>query len=323
MKTIKKKELIEKIKREMPRFKGNEEEIEIKTALYVYTKIAEMKKFDERYYFGNHKEKEKIYKKSKIDAKDAEKLVNKKRLICTTMSKLYEKVLEELGIKAITLKEDVNDVHESNRIILKNGKILFADIQMDMLNIKTKSKIEHFKFMDENKLTEEELTNMLKDIGYINSEEDYKNKKIDNLQKQIEGKSLKEILEIILNSDILKMDNEFGIAEIDWRVKNIIRAVIPQNIRKDKIHQFECSKKIGENKEYSICINVEEKDELDMYLYSIKNKRFMKCDLDKIEELRKQGLQLGKTGKEAGVKIINRKIKNKTENIEPEGNREK
>ena len=54
-----KKEIIEKLKQNMPEFTGTEEEKGIKTALYIYTELGKTKSFDERYYFGNRKNNEK------------------------------------------------------------------------------------------------------------------------------------------------------------------------------------------------------------------------------------------------------------------------
>lgn len=43
------KEIIEELKENMPKFNGNQEEVEIKTALYLYIELAKKKTFDERY----------------------------------------------------------------------------------------------------------------------------------------------------------------------------------------------------------------------------------------------------------------------------------
>ena len=42
------KEIIEKLKKEMPEFKGTEEEKEIKKALYIYIELGKIKSFDEK-----------------------------------------------------------------------------------------------------------------------------------------------------------------------------------------------------------------------------------------------------------------------------------
>ena len=53
------KQIIEKIKQNMPNFKGNEEEMEVKKVLYIYTQLGKMKSFDEKYYFGNSQTRKK------------------------------------------------------------------------------------------------------------------------------------------------------------------------------------------------------------------------------------------------------------------------
>lgn len=57
-----KKEVIEELKNKMPTFNGTDEEIEIKTALYLYIEVAKLKEFDERYFWGNQKARDIAYK---------------------------------------------------------------------------------------------------------------------------------------------------------------------------------------------------------------------------------------------------------------------
>ena len=71
---MKKDELIEKFRKEMPEFTGTEEEKEIKKALYVYIELAKMKSFDERYFFGNILSVSRTMTQARREKKDLDKI---------------------------------------------------------------------------------------------------------------------------------------------------------------------------------------------------------------------------------------------------------
>ncbi len=45
-----------------------------------------------------------------------------------------------------------------------------------------------------------------------------------------------------------------------------------------------------------------------VYLYSEKNKRMLECDLETLGNLQKDGLTFGRTGREEGVKILEKTL---------------
>ena len=73
-----KKEVIEELKNKMPTFNGTDEEIEIKTALYLYIEVAKLKEFDERYFWGNQKARDIAYKQSIADSKNMDEVIKKR-----------------------------------------------------------------------------------------------------------------------------------------------------------------------------------------------------------------------------------------------------
>ena len=75
-----KKEIIEKLKNNMPKFTGTEEEIEVKTALYIYMELGKIKSFDEKYYFGNSETRRKIYDLAEKQEENIEQTVSKRKL---------------------------------------------------------------------------------------------------------------------------------------------------------------------------------------------------------------------------------------------------
>lgn len=158
------KEIIEELKENMPKFNGNQEEVEIKTALYLYIELAKKKTFDERYYWGNQKIRNLAYKESVQDSKSTDKMIKKRKITCVSISHLYKYVLEQFGIQCDVVKEDPEDPHLNNVIKLKSGKKLNVDIQMDMYRIQTGMTLKHFTSKTGHNITKKELDNMLKKL---------------------------------------------------------------------------------------------------------------------------------------------------------------
>ncbi len=103
------KQIIEKIKQNMPNFKGNEEEMEVKKVLYIYTQLGKMKSFDEKYYFGNSQTRKKIYKLAERAEKNIEEVASKRKIICVSLTHLFCNILREFEINAIASEPDVDD----------------------------------------------------------------------------------------------------------------------------------------------------------------------------------------------------------------------
>ena len=76
-----------------------------------------------------------------------------------------------------------------------------------------------------------------------------------------------------------------------------------------KVYIFNCYRTNKEgNKEYTICSFSEEND-IKIYLFSKKNRKFLQVDIDKMDELQKEGLILGVIPKENGSNKLKKYIK--------------
>ena len=71
--------------------------------------------------------------------------------------------------------------------------------------------------------------------------------------------------------------------------------------------------------DYTSIIYVKDKSYKQAFIYSEKNKRYMKVALEKIPELEEQGLKIGIQGKEFGVKLLKSEIKGRLKELEPTG----
>ena len=311
-----KKEIIEQFKNKISQFKDQDE---LEKALRIYIELAKKKAFDERYYFGNVKQARQSYQESVIDSRKPERVINKRKITCVSISSLYKAILNEIGIKCEIVKDDPEDDHVYPVLEIKDGTNIKADIQADMHRIQTRSKLKSFYPMLKSRRNfEPELTKMLIEIGYIENENDYRDKKIEkimddlgNLEDLDANKTLEKIL---MNENAYKGMQNIGIVEAYRYYSILLKKVKAKKDFSNLIYSFHCKNQKGE---YTICMySTDEKmKQVQVYLFSRKEGRFLPCDLNTLEELKKQGMTFGKTGRENGIKKLEKIIQqNKTKN---------
>ena len=115
-----KSELVEYFKQNMPTFTGTEEEIEVKKALYIYVELGKMKSFDEKYYFGNNKTRQKLQRIHNGRANNIDEIAQKRKIVCYTLSCLYSSILKEFGIESFV--ERLETDHTYTKIVTKSPK---------------------------------------------------------------------------------------------------------------------------------------------------------------------------------------------------------
>lgn len=314
-----KNELVEKFKREMPEFEGIEEEKEIKTALYIYIELGKMKSFDERYFFGNSKLVRQSEKEAVEDSRNVDKIAGKRKILCITMTHLYKAILAEFGIESeiITEMTERNTIdHMTNIIKLKSGKKILADAQLDMHRVQTGLSLNHFGCENEytnDVIKPEDLTNMLIELGYINCKDDYRDEKVESVRERIEGLSIDEAVEVILNSPEIYDGNIIGNVEAYKYYYSTLKTLLPNDFGK-RVYQFTCSRKVeGEEKvDYTFGIYTTDRKRLGdikTYLYSKKEGRLLECDIENLIKLEDEGLKIGKNDAERSAKGLKKAIK--------------
>lgn len=315
-----KKEIVEYLRQNMPNFQGTEEERQVKTALYIYVELGKIKSFDPKYYFGNSETRKKLY--NLAQKKDSNQIASKKKIICVSLTHLYCNILTELGIYAMSSEAEEVEGHIYPIVITKNKKAFIADLQLDLENIKTKSRLEHFEYKGEflknkrDSVNQEELTKILIEIGYISDEKEYKNETIKRLAEQVKDKNPHDALRTILEDEELYQRNEeMEIVEVNKFYKGILKKIIPQFLER-KVFVFNCYREKEENeRDYTLCIFSEEST-IKPYLFSKKERRFLRVEIPKMKELEAEGLKLGTKPKENGANKLKKYISR--ENIEPQ-----
>lgn len=311
--TEKEKNLVNNLKINMPQFTGTKAEIEKKIAMYIYIELGKTKVFDERFFLGNAKEREKIIKLTSLRRQKIDDIISNRKIVCATISNLYRTLLKDFGIKCIVKQLHEGDEHLSNIIYLSNGEEIIADVQADLPNIQTKSKTKNFgenynsRVVMKEQISDEELFELHKACGYVNSPEDYMDNNIQKLAEKVKGQTPNNVLEaIISDEDLKKYQDDIGYIELYKYYKSIVGKVAPR-CNGQTINYFNCYiKKEKEDgsieKDYTMCIYSLYKDEINAYLYSKKQKSFIKTDLERFIELEKKGVYLGKNPNESGLK---------------------
>ena len=300
-----KKEMLEHFIENMPKFSGTE--IEIKKALYLYIELGKIKSFDEKYYYGNSENQKKIYALSQKQEKNLNEVAQKRKIICVSLTHLYCNLLQEFGINAKSSVPDETG-HIYPIITKKDGTSFNVDLQLDLENIQTKSRLEHFEYLKNENENQKIITSMLIEMGYIKNEKDYKNEEIQNLKEQVKGMNPHEALDTILQDEQLYLGNEDmeGVEVSKFYIKTL-KKIVPHLINK-RIYAFNCyRKKENGDKDYTLCAFSEE-DNIRAYLFSKKMRRFLNVDTDEIAKLEKEGLVLGARTKESGANKLKKYI---------------
>lgn len=321
MLTKKEKELVKELNENMPEFTGTKVEIEKKIAMYIYLELGKRKVFDERFFLANKKDKEKIKKRHKVFGLNMDEVVKNRRIVCKSLSTLYKDVLNAFGIKAYNEKVNNDDSHICNLIRFSDKTMIVADLQQDLYNIQTRSKTKHFGedvLQSENSLDEEELFQLHKACGYVETKNAYMDAKIENLKSKIENLPPDEILKNILeDKDINDYQEDIGYIELYNYFSKLIAKIAPRYDRRD-INYFNCyrnkeDEKGKEYKDYTMCIYSVYKDEIKSYLYSKKENTFKPVDILKFDDWEREGLFLGRNQKEQGLKVFRRYLNRELE----------
>ena len=315
-----KQEFIQRMKEEI-----SKDFSELEIAKYIYVQLGKEKSFDEKYYFGNSKVRNKIYKLAEKNRINSEEAGKSKKIICVSLSYLYRDILKEFGITTV-IEQEME--HKFPVIFLKDGRSIRADLQLDLYNIQTKSKMqffgtkENYGFDAVDTLTSKENIELDKKIGYIKDEQDYRNNAIDRLKEKTNGKNASELLKIVLTDDeVNNFDNKLEYVEIVKYYKAILN-YLDRKLLNKKIFSMNCYKQNDDGeKEYSLCLYSVEKEGIDLYIFSKKENRFMQVEIPKIEELEKDGLVLGMNNNDRDVRRFkkflerDRKAKEKCEKM--------
>lgn len=292
--------IAEQILRKMPKGLSKLEQ-----ARFVYIELGKMVSFDEEYWFGNREIKKRIYTSSQKvrDFKD----LNDNKIICVSLSNLYNSLMRSIGIDARQQRDDEEDPHVYS-IISIDGVNYKADLQRDLKYIQARRKTVFFDktvyFSKEPSINSEVLRRIDEKIGYLyEGEEDLKNliEEIESKTKSVE--ELEEKVKIILES----LDEYQDIAQMGYIEKmayydSIIDRILTKRER-NKIYKSEMYVDQNEKRKYTCCISVQKKDgNFYRTIYSENTGGFLPIEDEKILELMQNGLKMWGMSKIPGLK---------------------
>lgn len=287
---------------------------DLEKARFVYLELGKMVSFNEEYWFGNSKIKNKIYK-SQTKIEDLKDIKNNK-IICVSLSNLYNYMMGRIGIKAVQA-HDVNDSRHVYSEFEIDGKRYKADLQKDLHFIQTKRRTWEFGEIDvsvaDSEVNTEEIEKIDAKIGYSYQGEKNFRRLIANIENEIKKvDELDKKMNIILNKiseyeDISKM----GYSEKIWYYYYIIKRMLTLQEKKR-----ECENQLytedNDKRKYTCCISVLKRNgEFYRMIYSEKNGKFIPVEDEILIELIEDGLKTCRNEKIPGLKKKMKELKNK------------
>lgn len=173
---------------------------------WIYIQLGKKYSYNDKYITTqSQEEKEKILKQHPEE-------IFSDRVVCTSLSKMYENLLKEVGIQAETIFENG---HAYNEFEL-NGERYFADLTHDLSNIKVGFSTQNFLLkrkdnlyqIDEMQKFNDKIKKIDDKIGYTYNGI-YTNEIVKRLKEEM------QILEDESNEEGIKLRKELGINNLD------------------------------------------------------------------------------------------------------------
>lgn len=296
------KELANRYRKEIP--EGLDEESFLK-ALYI--KIGRDRVFDEKYYFGNFETQRKIYRLSERERTNTKLNIEKRTIICCSLSYNIEHLLREFGFRCIVTTSSSIGEHVFPIVLLSDGRHIKFDVQRDLEFIQTNCKTRFFGTTERDDdiyglstIDDERQIQLDKNIGYISDISDYKDDAIERLASVLQNNSNLPIwqrLSIVLKDPrINDLPNYMGYVEA---FKYYHNCILPKYFSKKdlehSIHLITCSRSnsAGEE-EYTNCIFVGVPNAPnEVYLFSRVHNRYVATPFDSLIKLQQDGLKIG------------------------------
>lgn len=267
----------------------------------VYVELGEMFQFDINFSFGNAKERMQIYSRG-ISTENLEKNMENKTVICKSLSYLFEYIMTKLGVSMTTVVEDDGRrcKHVFNILETEQSKKYKFDLQEDMRFIKARMRTRNFGVAmqdgGEDLVSRQDLSKIDKKIGYISEEKYYTDEYLELLKLGMNlYKSLIQKMEFLLENLDEYTDPDMKYPDRRWRMEDLIGTSNMQGLmfsdeEKNKINIVDCYQEIEGEKEYKLCITVQEKGKIVIFMFDENTNFFKKLSLEEFAELVKNGL---------------------------------
>ena len=220
---------------------------ELEIVRYVYLDLGKMFKFNLDFFFGNSKTKRHIYRESGT-AEGVNQSMNSQIIICKSLSNIFERIMNELGIDATTVIDPDDEKlcpHVYNIVGLKDGRRFSVDLQSDLGNIQSHAVTKHFGlstlFDDKNLvISRYELEQIDRKLGYIDNENYYSDDYLYLLKSDIGSfESFPEKARFVLENVDIYENKDMGYFERKMKHEAMLRDLFtPLEMR--RVHLIDC-----------------------------------------------------------------------------------
>lgn len=296
------KELADKYRKEIP--EGLDEESFLK-ALYI--KIGLNRIFDEKYYFGNSETQRKIYRLAERERTNTQADLDKRTIICCSLSYNIEHLLKEFGFACIVTTRELIGDHVFPIVLLSDGRRIKFDLQRDLEYIQTNCRTRFFGTTERDDdiyglstIDSERQLQLDENIGYVSNSSDYRDEAIERVADALQRNASLPIwqrLSIVLkDSEINNLPPSMGYVEaFKYYAKNILPKYFNKRELSHSIHLITCAKSNEEgNEEYTNCIFVDAQNApKEVYLFSRVHNRYVPTSFETLIKLQQDGLKIG------------------------------
>lgn len=268
----------------------------------VYIDLGKKFQFDINFSFGNAKQRMQIYSGG-ISNEALEKNMETKTIICKSLSYIFEYIMKELEVNITTVVDEYDRrkcKHMYNVLETKENKRYKFDLQEDMRFIKARMRTRHFgvamQEKADNLVSRQTLGEIDKKIGYISDEKYYTDEYLEILKLGMNlHDSLTSKMKFLLENLEEYTDPNMKYADRRWRMEDLIgnsnmQGLLFSNEEKNKINIVDCYQDINGERKYILCITVEEKGKIVIFMFDENANSFKKLTLEEFAEYVKNGL---------------------------------
>lgn len=281
----------------------------IEQARYTYLQLGRLVTFDEKYWLGNSKTRRQIYKSARRvhDFKD----MKDNKVICVSISNLYNSLLSKLGIEAEAVRAE-DEIHVYT-IFKIDGVEYEADLQRDLQFIQTHRKTRMFgrdpEFSIKRQIPDDKMKEMDEKFGYTYEGDERLSILIDRLSNELKQiPDMEEKVKLALDEIAdFEADTDMGFVERMMYYELFLADIFDkQEANKTQIMDM-YAEKDGERR-YTCCISANKgKNEYCRFIYSEKTGTFLPIDEADLIELMDQGLRTVANRKVIGLKKVKKK----------------
>ena len=299
----------------------------------IYIRIGKQKSFSEKYLFGNEETKRKMYMLAMRYSEPENINGLQKEVICYSLSYEIKHLLNALGYRCFVPTPIEVGEHVFPIVTLKDGRMIKYDLQRDLVNIQSGCKTQFFATYNEREdlgyafatINDDEQTKIDKEIGYIQTEQDYKNNVMEEISKTLQEKNdlslWQKVKRVLTDSRLNDMTNSIEYREAShYYLKNLLPHFFEKEMSR-KIFFIACARKDEDNnKNVTNCVFVHDKKSPNaVFMFSKAHNRYIVAPYENLIKWQEEGLEIGCLPPFKGAKLLIRDIENykrKSSNLE-------